>query len=145
MNDETGQEPIVTDIFDNYRETQQEILAIEVRKTRNKLFSIAITVFIFDFIAISIVNIVTAKTMLTISIVPVIMILLALLSYKEPLLSMVLAALIIGGLWIYSISLLGAKALMMGWLSKVILIYLVIAGFQNATTAQRIKKELLVM
>jgi hypothetical protein len=29
-----------------------------------------------------------------------------------------------------------------GWLGKAIIIYLVIAGFQNATEAKRIKKEL---
>ncbi len=145
MTDSSGQEPVVTELFDNYRETQQEILVIETRKTRNKLFSIGIVIFLFDFIAISVINLVTAKAMITISIVPLIMFGLAFLSNREPLLSMILAALIIGGLWIYSITLLGPRALVMGWLSKVALIYLVIAGFQNATTAQRVKKELQVM
>lgn len=141
MNNEPGNEP-VSEIFDNYNETQREILAIETRKTRNKLIIIAVVIFLFDFFALAVLNLLTINAIVLILIIPVIMALLALLANKEPLLSMVLATLVLGGIWIYTIVVLGVGAAKIGWLSKIVLITLLITGFQNAREAQRIKREL---
>ena len=67
---------------------------------------------------------------------------LAFLAMKEPLLTMIIAALIIVAVWIYIIAMNGSQAAITGWLGKAILVYLLIAGFQSAREAQRIKKEL---
>lgn len=129
-------------LFDNFGETQKEILAIEIKKVRAKLFTIAIVFFAFDLFALLVAGIVTPSSLLIISILPAILAALALLSAKEPMLAMVIAALIIAALWVYVITILGARGAMAGWLAKAIIIYLVIAGFQSAREAQRIKKEL---
>lgn len=142
MDNQPENEHIVSGIYDNYNETQREIYAIETRKTRNKLFIIAVVIFLFDLIALTVLNLVTATTLISILIIPVIMALLALLSNKEPLLSMILATLILVGIWIYSFVVLGMGAAKLGLLSKIVLITLLITGFQNAREAQRIKREL---
>jgi hypothetical protein len=136
------EENIVAGLYDGYQDTQKEILEIEIRKTKNKLFTIAAVVFGFDLLALLAVNLVTADTLLYIAIVPAIMVGLAFLAMKEPMLAMIIAALIIVGIWIYIIAKTGSQAALTGWLGKAILVYLLIAGFQNAREAQRIKKEL---
>ena len=129
-------------LFDGYQDTQKEILAIEIRKTKIKLFTIAVVIFGFDLLALLTINLVNATTLLIIAIVPLIMVGLAFLAIKEPLLAMIVAAVIIVGLWIYVIAKTGSQVAITGWLQKAILVYLLIAGFQNAREAQRIKKEL---
>lgn len=135
-------ENIVSGMYDGYQEMQKEILAIEIRKTRNKLFTIAALIFIFDLIAVSAIGAADLRSLLIISVVPLIYVGLAFLSLKEPLLAMVIGAIIIIGLWIYVIAITGAVAAITGWLSKALIIYLLFAGFQNAREAHRIKQEL---
>lgn len=142
MTEDKAEENVVSGLYDNYNETQREILGIEIRKTRNKLFSIAVVIFVLDLIALTMINAVIAETLLWIIIVPVIMVALAFLSMKEPLLAMVIATVIIVGLWVVAIARTGGMAAISGWLGKALIIYLLIAGFQNAREAQRIKKEL---
>jgi VIT1/CCC1 family predicted Fe2+/Mn2+ transporter len=142
MNVNQPEENVVAGLYDNYHETQKEILAIEIRKTRNKLITIALVVFIFDMIALLVSNAVLPETILWISVIPVLILVLAFFAMKEPLAAMIIAAVIIVGIWVYSIVLTGGLAAISGWLSKAIIIYLLIAGFQHAREATRIKKEL---
>ena len=142
MDQPNQSQPIVSDIYDNYEETQREIYFIELRKTRTKIFTIAAVIFVFDFIAIAAANLITAKTLGYVAFFPVIIALLGFLANKEPFLAMVLTIIIIAGIWIYSFVVLGTRAIYMGWFAKAILIYLMIAGVQNAKEAQRVKREL---
>ncbi len=142
MNEHKEEENIVSGIYDGYQDTQKEILAIEIRKTRNKLFTIAAVIFLFDLLALLAVDLVTADTILYIAVVPAVLVGLAFLALKEPMLAMVIAAIIIVGIWIYIIAITDGGGAVSGWLGKAILVYLLIAGFQNAREAHRIKKEL---
>lgn len=142
MNDPGQQENIIADFQDNYLETQKEILAIEIKKTRNKLFTIAIVHFAFSLLGLIQADLVLPETILAISVIPVAILILAFLSLKEPLLAMIIATIIVVGYWAYIIYVFGAVGALAGWLSKAILVYLLIAGFQNASEAQRIKREL---
>ncbi len=142
MTDFNGEENVVSGLYDNYNETQRDILAIETKKTRNKLISIAIVIFVLDLIALMMVNQLMGETFLMIIIVPIVILALAFLSIKEPLVAMIIAAVIIIGLWVVAIINTGGMAAISGWLGKAVIIYLLIAGFQNAREAQRIKKEL---
>lgn len=142
MNDSRDESNVVSDMYDNYEEVQKEILSIEIRKTRNKLISIAIVIFAFDLLVLLMADLVTATTLGVILIFPAIITGLAFLSIKEPLIALIIAAILIVGLWIYSIVILGGRAAVSGWIGKAIIIYLLIAGFQNAMEAARIKKEL---
>lgn len=142
MNVNQPEENVVAGLYENYNETQKEILAIEIRKTRNKLITIAVVIFAFDLLAITMANAVFLQTMIWVSALPVIITGLAFFAIKEPLAAMIIAASMIAGLWVYSIILTGGLAAISGWLGKAIIIYLLFAGFQNAVEATRIKKEL---
>jgi hypothetical protein len=142
MNVNQPEENVVAGLYDIYHKTQKEILAIELRKTRNKLITIALVIFTFDLVAIIMANAVFLQTMFWISIVPVLIIGLAFIATREPLAAMIAATFIIVGLWVYSIVLTGILAAISGWLGKAVIIYLLFAGFQNAGEATRIKKEL---
>ncbi len=130
------------DLFANDIETQKEILAIETRKTRNALIYVAAVIFVFDLIGLLILNAVMARSLLLIAVVPAIILGLAFLSIKEPLVAIIIAGLLIIGIWIYTIVITGGIAAVSGWIGKIIIIYLLIAGFQHAREASRIKKEL---
>lgn len=82
------------------------------------------------------------ETILIIAVIPAALTGLAFLANKEPLTAMIIAAVIIVGLWVYSIVITGGKAAIMGWLIKAVIVYLILAGFQHAREAARIKKEL---
>jgi hypothetical protein len=142
MNVNQPGENIVSEQYDNYTDTQKEVFAIEIRKTRNKLISIAIVIFVFDLLALLIGNALSLQTFLGILVIPVIISGLALLAVKEPLVAMIIASVIIVGIWAYTIIVIGGSAVVSGWIGKAIIIYLIIAGFQHAVEATRIKKEL---
>ncbi len=129
-------------LFDNYQETQKELLFIYTRKVRNKLFAAAAVIFLSDLIGLAVARAVLPATILVILVVPVLFIGLAFLSLKEPLTAMIIAALLIAAVWVYTIIITGGRAAIQGWLVKALLIYLIIAGFQSAVEANRIKKEL---
>ncbi len=142
MQQDPQQENVVTDIFDNYQDTQKEILDMEVKKVRNKLFTLAIIFFVADLIQLVASDTLNITTLIIIAVIPLFFVGLAFLAIKEPLLSMVLCSLIIGGIWIYVAVVTGGRAIFSGIIVKGIVIYLVFAGFQSAIEAQRIKKEL---
>lgn len=142
MQQDPQQENVVSDIFDNYQDTQKEILDMEIKKVRNKLFTLAIIFFVADLIQLVASDTLNITTLIIISVIPLFFVGLAFLAIKEPLLSMVLCAVIIGGIWIYVAVVTGGRAVFSGLIVKGIVVYLVFAGFQSAIEAQRIKKEL---
>ena len=143
-NSADGKQPdnSVSGYYENYSETQKEVLAIELRKTRNTLFTLAAIVFAGDLISLLIADAVYLQTILIILVVPAILIGLAFLAGKEPMTAIVIAAVIIIGLWVYSIIITGGYSAVSGWIVKAIIVYLLIAGYQHAKEAIRIKKEL---
>lgn len=142
MQQDQQEENIVTGLFDNYQENQKEIAAIEIRKVRNKLFTLAIIFFLSDLLQLITSNLVNPTTLLVIAVIPMMFVGLAFLAVKEPMLAMVLCAMIIGSIWIYIAVITGGRAALSGIVIKGIVVYLVIAGFQSANEAQKIKKEL---
>jgi len=136
------EENVVSGLYENYFETQKEILTIEIRKTRNKLIYVATTIFVFDFLAVMIANAFILQTFLWISVVPLIILALAFFALKEPMAAVIVASLLIVGIWVYSIIITGGLAAISGWIGKAIIIYLLIAGFQSAREAAKIKGEL---
>ena len=128
--------------MDSYADTQKEILVIETRKTRNKLFIIAAVILISDLLALFMANAVNATTLVVIGIVPLVFVGLAILALKEPLLAMILGAAVIVALWLFMFVQFGNPSLISGLLVKAVLITLVISGFQNAIEANRVRKEM---
>ena len=142
MSTITGNEPSVEGIMDSFSDTRKEILAIETRKTRNKLFIIAAFIFFSDLLTLFMANAVNAPTMLAIGIVPMVFVGLAFLATKEPMLAMILGAAVIVALWVFMFMQFGNRSLISGLLVKAILIFLLISGFQNAIEANRVRKEM---
>jgi len=142
MQQDPQEESVVSDIFDNYQDTQKQILAIEIKKVRNKLFTLAIIFFLSDLLQLVASNAVNLTTLIVIAVIPLLFVGLAFLALKEAMLSMILCAVIITGIWIYVAVVTGGAALLSGFLVKGIVIYLVFAGLQSASEAQKIKKEL---
>jgi hypothetical protein len=130
------------DIMDSYSETQREILAIETRKTRNKLFIIAMVILLSDLLALLMANAVNATTLIFIAVVPLIFVGLAFLAMKEPVLGMILGAAVIVALWVITYVQFGNRSLISGILVKAVLVALFISGFQNAMEANRVRKEM---
>ena len=128
--------------MDSYADTQKEILVIETRKTRNKLFIIAAVILISDLLALFMANAVNATTLLVVGIVPLVFVGLAFLALKEPLLAMISGAAVIVALWVFMFVQFGNPSLISGLLVKAVLITLVISGFQNAIEANRVRKEM---
>src|SRR5262245_54617182 len=134
----------VSGLYENYSATQKEVLAIEIRKTRNVIFTMAVIIFASDILGFAMMNSLPLETILIILIVPAIFIALGFLALKEPLTAIIIAAIIILAVWIYAIIVLGRRGIIMGWLVKAVIIYFLIAGLQHAREAMRIKKELRV-
>jgi hypothetical protein len=129
-------------IMDSYSETQREILAIETRKTRKKLFIIAFVILLSDLLALLMANAVNPATLIFIAVVPLIFVGLAFLAMKEPMLAMILGAAVIVALWVITYVQFGNRSLISGILVKAVLITLFISGFQNAIEANRVRKEM---
>ena len=129
-------------IMDSYSETQREILAIETKKTRTKLFIIALVILLSNLIGLLMANAVNANTLIFIAVVPLIFVGLAFLAMKEPLLAMILGAAVIVALWVITYVQFGNRSLISGILVKAVLITLFISGFQNAIEANRVRKEM---
>ena len=89
MSNIPDSEQLAGGIMDSYADTQKEILVMETRKTRNKLFIIAAVILISDLLALFMANAVNATTLLVIGIVPLVFVGLAFLAIKEPLLAKV--------------------------------------------------------
>jgi len=142
MSNIQDNEQVAGGIMDSYSDTQKEILAIETRKTRNKLFIIAAVILISDLLALLMANAINATTLLLIAVVPLIFVGLALLATKEPLLAMILGTAVIVALWVFTFVQFGNRSLVSGILVKAVLITLLISGFQNAIEANRIRKEM---
>lgn len=142
MNPNQPEENVVSGLYDNYHETQKEILTIEIRKTRNKLLALAAVAFISDFLALLVANTVQPGTLLAIAVIPLVLAGLSFLSLKEPLTAIIIATVIILAAWIYAAVITGGMAAISGWLVKAIIVYLLIAGFQSAKEAHKIRKEI---
>ncbi|HET6993448.1 MAG TPA: hypothetical protein VFI06_00640 [Chitinophagaceae bacterium] len=132
----------VSSYYENYSETQKEVLAIEIRRTRKNLFIAAAVLMISGFLGLAMLNAFNLITILAVLVIPVILTGLGFLANKEPLTAIIIAAVVFLGEWIYSIAITGGRAAIMGWLVRAIVIYLLIAGLQHAKEAMRIKKEL---
>jgi hypothetical protein len=61
---------IVSEIFDNHNEVQREVMELKFAKTRNKLFTIAVVIFLFDLLALLAANLVTSEALLIILVIP---------------------------------------------------------------------------
>jgi len=143
----TGDQPgndqeIVSGYYDDYKQTQAEIFAVESKRVRNSIFWIAGLFFASDLLGLAIANLVSPETLLYALLFPVLFIGLGLLSTRQPMLSIALAMVLFAGIIILSIVVYGGVGAIKGILVKAIIVYFLLAGFQSAKTAEQAKKDM---
>lgn len=141
-NKPANDENIVSEYYDNYKETQEYLLQINCRKTRNAIFTIAVLILCGDLLGLAVANAFTTQTFLITLIVPAVLIGIGLIAPKEPMLAIILAALIFAGLIILSIIAYGGIGAISGIIIKAIIVYFLLTGFQTAREAEKIRREL---
>ncbi len=141
MQDNSNMETGNTDLFGNNEEDKKELYAFQVKKVRNKLLTVAAVIFFFDLLALLMADLLTPETLAISAVVPAIVVGLAFLGLKEPILAVVIASVIIIGIWVYIVVMTDISMAIQGFLAKILVITLLLTAFQNAKEARRIDKE----
>ncbi len=142
MNEDIPQEGSIGEYYDNYKQTQAELLRVYSRKTKNAIFAIAGIWLVSELLGLAMANVFTTEILLSISLAPAILIAAGFFALKQPLAAIVVAAVVFAGFWILTILVVGGIGAISGLLIKAVIIYFLITGFQNAREANRIKKEI---
>lgn len=138
----TPVEDSIGEYYDNYKQTQLELILVYSKKTRNAIFTIAGLWLASELLGLAMANVFTMQAILSVSLVPAILIAVAFLAMKQPLVAIILAAFVFVGVWTLTIMIFGGVGAISGLLIKAIIIYFFIAGFQSAREVTRIRKEL---
>jgi len=132
----------IGEYYDHYRQTQLDLIPVYSKKARNAIFTIAGLWLASELLGLAIANVFTTQVVLSVLLVPAILVAAAFLAMKQPLVAVIIAALVFVGVWTLSILVFGGIGAISGILIKAIIIYFLIAGFQNAREVARIKKEI---
>lgn len=142
MSTETNPKDIVSEYYEGYKETQADILKDQSLKVRNCIFALAILIFVNDMLGLYKADLISTETVIYSLVVPLILVGVGFLAIKHALLAIIIAALIVAGLITYSIVLYGGVGAISGLITKAIMAYFVLAGFQSAREAEQARKEL---
>ncbi len=142
MNTTSGQQDIISGDYENYKETQAEIYAMECRRVRNSMFWIAGIILAGDMLAFAIAGIFTSQLILASLVFPAIFVGIGLLGTKQPMVSAILGTLVFIGLIILLYVVSGQMDGLLGIIMKAVMIYFLFAAFQSARTAEQAKKEM---
>lgn len=128
--------------YEGYKETQLESLSIQKKKVRNSIFYIAIILLAGSLLALFIAN--SFNTLLFINAIffPVIFLGIGFFAIKQPMVSVIIAAIVFTLLLILQIIISGGIGAISGLLIKAIVIYFILSAYQSAKEVQKIKKEL---
>ncbi len=135
-------ESSIGDYSDDHKQTQLDLVSMYSKKTRNAIFTIAGLWLASELLGLAMANVFTTLVFLSVLVVPAILFALAFLALKQPLVAIIIAALVFIGVWVLTILVFGGIGAISGLLIKAIIIYFLIAGFQNAREVDRIKKEI---
>ena len=141
-NSNQSAETTVAEYYEDYKQTQSEMIALYSKKTRNAIFTIAGLWLASDLLAMAAANVFSLTYLLTVLIVPVSLVVAGFLAMKQPLVAVILATVVFVGVWVLTIVLLGSAGAISGIILKAIIIYFLIAGFQNAREVEKTKKEI---
>jgi len=141
MDTNDSQEDIVSDYYDNYKQTQKEIFEADVIKVRNAIFWIGGLLFASDLLGLAMANLIVVENILYALLFPAIFIAFGLLAIKQPMISIVLSIVLFGIIIFITIRAFGSRAAINGILIKAIIVYLLISGFQSAKSAELARKE----
>lgn len=138
----TSGESSIGEYYDNYKQTQLDLISVYSKKTRNSIFTVAGLWLASELLGLAIANAFTGRLILSVLLVPAVLIAVAFLALKQPFVAIIIAALVFTGVWALTIVVYGGVGAISGILIKAIIIYFLIAGFQNAREVNRITKEI---
>ena len=136
----TQQETSIGEYYEDYKQTQLDLVSVYSRKTRNAIFTIAALWLISELLALAMANVFTLRIFLSVCIVPVILVAAAFFALKQPLVAIIVAAIVFCGVWLLTILVYGGIGAIGGLLMKAVIVYFLIAGFQSAVEAGHIRK-----
>lgn len=131
------------DIFDSYNEVNQHTYEMERKRVRSRLLTIAVILFLSDLLGLLMADILSITLLIWALVIPAAIGGLAMLAWKEPMSAVVIAMVIIGGVWLYIISVSGGAGAVSGLLVKALVVYLLISAYQSAREAQRARRALI--
>jgi hypothetical protein len=138
----TPAEGSIGEYYDNYKQTQLDLIPVYSKKTRNAIFTIAGLWLASELLGLAMANAFTTQLILSVLLVPAVLIAVAFLALKQPLVAIIIAALVFIGVWALTILAFGGVGAISGLFIKAIIIYFLIAGFQSAREINRIRKEI---
>ena len=131
--------------YEGYRETQLEILAQQRKNLRNNIITIGILFFIIDMFSMLITDNFSLYVFSVSLVFPALYTGLAFLSLKQPLLAVIICAVLLLLLLVAQVFTAGAAALVSGWLFKAFIVYLHISIYRKAVEIKETEKEIQVM
>src|SRR4051812_25569038 len=97
------QESNIAEYYNNYQQTQTELIALYSKKTRNAIFTLAGLWLASEFIGLAIANVFNATLLISALLIPALLVGTAFIALKQPLTAIIIAALIFVGMWVYTI------------------------------------------
>lgn len=137
-----GSDHVVANDLDLYRGRQKAVFDFETKKTSRLLFTIAAVALASNLLVLLVIKLPLKEVITDLLIIPVIVALFAWIALKEPLVASLLTMFLFFGVWIYNYTLVGQKAIVQGWLIKVVVLALLIACTRHARLANKIKREM---
>jgi hypothetical protein len=128
--------------YEGYKETQIEVAAIQTKKVRNAMFSIAVVLLVHDFLSLAMVNKFEPVLVISSFIFPILFVGIGLLALKQPNFAVIAAVIVFAFLLILQIVVSGGIGAISGILVKAIIVYLIFAGYQSSREVQKAKKEI---
>jgi len=138
----TSNEGSIGEYYDDYKQTQLDMISVYSKKTRNAIFTIAGLWLASELLALAMANAFAIQFILSVLLVPAILVATGFLAPKQPLVAMIIATLVFVGVWTLTILIYGGVGAISGILIKAVIVYFLIAGFQNAREINRIRKEI---
>lgn len=133
---------IISDQYDDHRQLAEETMKSDSKKACILLTVTAIVVFGFDMLATYSLDIPILMVWLNIIPVPIGLIGLGLLAVKEPMVAVIIAALLVFALWIFNLVPLSPVVIEKGLTQKGIAIGLLFGAYMFANFATKEKREL---
>jgi hypothetical protein len=138
----TPEQNIVSEYYDDYKETQNYIFKTEGRKSRKMIFIVAIVLFTGDMLGLAMASAISVQLVLASLLFPVIFLGLGFFAPRHPMMAIIISIIIFAIILILSFLVMGSASIISGLIVKAIIIFCLISGFNSAREAQRARAEI---
>lgn len=135
-------EKSIIEPYEGYKETQLESLGIQKKKVRNSIFYIALILLAGALLALLVANRFNILLLIDAIFFPAIFLGIGFFAMKQPMVSVIIAAIVFVLLLILQILISGGIGAISGLILKAIVIYFILSAYQSAKEFQKIKREI---